>query len=77
MVIALEQLSSMEESMSQRPNGGRVLRMQREILLHPESRVIRGGMKLSCAALEAMAGLSGRQTAGARRNAKSPGAADR
>jgi hypothetical protein len=70
MAIALEQHRPMEDSMSQRPNGSRVLRMQREILLHPESRVI----KLSIVALGAVAWLSGRHAAGAGRNAKFPGA---
>lgn len=73
MVIDLEQLSAMGKSMSQRPNGGRVLRMQREILLHPESRVI----KLSIVALCAVASLSGWHAAGAGRNAKFPGAGNR
>lgn len=73
MVTAAEHHRPTEDSMSQRPNGSRVLRMQREILLHPESRVI----KLSIAALDAVTWLSGRQAAGAARNTKFPRAGHR
>lgn len=72
MSIKSEHHGSMASSISQRPNGVRVLRMQREILLHPESRVIRSGMKLSSAALSAIERLSGQHATGARRNVKPP-----